>query len=168
MTAPQTYNEVMRWFGTDHHAGHYDLHGMSLLLDHRNLNQPIDIWNYVIDHHLLCVESNEFWITPRGKVWNVSFAMHEFLLVYPMEEVEVQKVELAGWLRVSKTHALHRTKLTKIQLETLAKLRPDLQPRLVFNELKRRVRYDYAERFDVPPLKLPWTTWVPEIDERKE
>lgn len=165
MSEPETYNEVMEWFGTGHKAGHYDLHGLSLILTHAT-EPPVRVWDYVLSNNLLQRRSKECWITPRGKVWNVAFAMHEHLLSYPMEGLDVKQIELAGWLRVSKNNALIRTKPTRIQLDTLAVLRPDLQARAPFNKIERRQRYPEAEKFDVAPLKLEWTVWVPEIDAR--
>ncbi len=168
MSAPETYNEVMRWFGTGHKAGHYDLHGLSLLMTDNWLNTPEMIWSSVLDYNLMHLDSREFWITPRGKVWYVSWAHHEMLIQNLMDNAIVSSVELAGWLRVSKGQALHRTKLSRIQLETLAVLRPDLQPRAVFNEIVRRVPYEWVAKYDVPPPSFPWTIWNEEIDARPD
>ena len=168
MSAPETYNEVMAWFGTGHKARLYDLHGLNMLLDAAAITSPEQIWLYVLEHRLLIVDSQEFWVTPKGKVWNVDWAMHEFLVIYPMEEMNVAAVESAGWLRVSKGNALCCTKPTRIQLDTLAVLRPDLQIRSPYGDVKPRKRYPYAERFDVKPPKNPWTVWVPSVDARRE
>jgi hypothetical protein len=164
--APETYNEVMEWFGSRHHAGNYDLHCLSLLLDNVDdpeFDNPERVWDHVLQWGLLQRASQEFWVTPRGKVWPVKFAGHEIL--FNVTKINhVSEVEIGGWLRVSSERALHRTKLTRVQLDTLARLRPDLQPRLVHETKKVPLKTP----FDCPEMKIPWTVWVPEVDARPE
>lgn len=168
MSEPQTYNEVMAWFGTGHHAGRFDLHGISILLKESKLSPPNQMWDWIISHRLMLHEPQECWITPKGKVWGVSYGIHEFLLTYPMERLSTETVERAGWLRVSRSSALIRTKATRQQLDVLAVLRPDLTPRLPYGDVIRRKRDVQCDRFDFTPLKTPWTVWLPEYDAKPE
>jgi hypothetical protein len=112
MTAPNTKEELIEWFGDRKNNEH-----VRLLAEHGKYDDIHFLWEDILEWSIHGEPSPNMWIAPTGKIWSCGFARHTAMARYM--GLRESQLEDAGWVKVSSGRAYGKCRPTAKQARIL-------------------------------------------------